>query len=162
MGEVLGRDQHGNLRSYNQWWDGTIGQNRIWPVDGEKLPAEVRLPEGAKHAPGVEEPAQYTVWGGAFKETVIDWGGDKARALTEGVVYQRGSRNDLITTFKSYYNLPTERPIYLDRVGKPNGGFLGLIGPDGPASFGERSLNPSSFHMTYHSYELIESNIPRD
>ncbi|WP_175957126.1 glycohydrolase toxin TNT-related protein [Schaalia sp. Marseille-Q2122] len=162
VGEVLGRDQYGNLRSYNQWWDETIGRNKIWPEDGEKLPVEVRIPEGAKLAPGVNEPTQYTIWGGAFKESVIDWGGDKARSLAEGIVHQEGSRNDLLAAFKAHYDLPSEGAIYFDRVGEPNGGFLGLIGPDGPASFGERSLNPSSLHKTYYAYQLIEDNIPDD
>lgn len=160
IGEVLGRDKDGNLRSYNQYWDATHGADRAWPKDGELLPEGVKPPEGAELAPGVKPPAQYTVLEGAFKESVIDWGGNGTQARANGVVHLGGSQEQVLTAFRQHYKIPLHNPIYFDRIGWPGGDYLGLIGPDGPASFGARGLDATSIHKPYFSYQLIEDNIP--
>ena len=48
----------------------------------------------------------------------------------------------------------------VDRIGHPDGNFLGVIEDGHPASFEERSLRPDSVNDHYYQYEFTEDPLP--
>lgn len=48
----------------------------------------------------------------------------------------------------------------VDRIGHPDGNFLGVIEDGRPASFEERSLRPDSVNDHYYQYEFTEDPLP--
>lgn len=48
----------------------------------------------------------------------------------------------------------------VDRIGHPDGNFLGVIEEDHPASFEERSLRPESVNDHYYQYEFTGDPLP--
>ena len=48
----------------------------------------------------------------------------------------------------------------VDRIGHPDGNFLGVIEDGHPASFEERSLRPDSVNDHYYQYEFTEAPLP--
>lgn len=137
--EIFGRNDDGSLRSYNEWHE----KYSKWIEDSPEIY------HGAYRA-------ESHLFGKAVPESSETIG-------IEGIVHNGMTHHEstgIQETLRTLYDLPQDGVIRFDRIGPPSGQYLGLIGKDGPASFGERSLAPTSVHGQYHMYELSIDDLP--
>ena len=133
------RNEDGSLRSYNEWH--------------------------AKYSKWIEDSAE--IYHGAYRAESHLFG-DAVPEYSEttgieGMVHNGMTHHQttgIQETLRTLYDLPEDGVIRFDRIGEPSGTYLGLIGKDGPASFGERSLAPTSVHGQYYMYELNIDDLP--
>lgn len=137
--EIFGRNEDGSLRSYNEWH--------------------------AKYSKWIEDSAE--IYHGAYRaESHLFGNAVPEKSETTGIegMVHNGMTHHKTTgiqdTLRRLYDLPEDGVIRFDRIGEPSGQYLGLIGKDGPASFGERSLAPTSVHGKYYVYELNVDDLP--
>lgn len=137
--EIFGRNEDGSLRSYNEWH----AKYSKWIEDSPEIYHGAYRSESHLFGEAVPEEAE--------------------TAGIEGMVHNGMTHHEttgIQETLRRLYDLPEDGVIRFDRIGEPSGQYLGLIGKDGPASFGERSLAPTSVHGEYYVYELNVDDLP--